>query len=478
MEFDWSKLKYQLIESLSSDIVKSMKGSMEEEDLILFLSFDLVNSSSYKTKNYTNWFPVLIEIIGKINSYVIKKIDNSQLWRTIGDEAVFIVNITSIEQLQSSIQYGFEILNAVIKEIKDGTILKDIFNQKDIDIFIAQNTLSLKSTAWIATVHNTSDFKKDTTQSHNLMYMYNYNGYMPTYEFQGNDIDVGFRISKYNSRDRRLALSLELAYLLSENQNIDTKINIVTYKELKGIWDEKLYPVIWYHDEDYTRCKLQDSFFYDEYYIDDICKEYIDKKFGQIQLGNKNTTFQKLNKIVIDKNMIKKLNSIKELLSKKTKAKKLIEGSKMLEVHCVAVCIDFDTREIFMVKRSDENSIFPGLWEFGCSEIQSGQSFSSNLEKDYKNNFGIDIKVLDPIKEYSFENKDKKIIPGVRFIAKIIDKSQLKVQNKYCDKKFITFDDFRKTEDDDKKTYIDYEEFLHVIEACGEYLDIYNKQGE
>lgn len=367
-----------------------------KEEVILFVSFDLVNSSEYKTRNYTSWFPILITITEKIKEHMINKVNKSQLWRTIGDEVVFIVNITNSEQLEKSVESVFEILNNIVKEIKNGEILDNNFSDEEKSIFVAQNVLSLKAAAWIAPVYKTENLKIETKNIHNLMYIYNHNGDegLPTYEFQGNDIDTGFRIAK-NTIQRRLTLSLELAYLLSKNQFINNKINIVTYRKLKGIWDGKMYPIIWYHDYKYAGMKLEDSFFYDEYYNNDITKEFIDNEFDNMLFESNMTSFQKLNKIVEDKNIQSKINVINEILKSSSESKKLLEGNKLLEVHCVAVCVNLDKKSVLMFKRSENTRLFAGKWDFGCCEMQNGQSFKDNIEKDYKKKFNIDIEVKE-----------------------------------------------------------------------------------
>ncbi|MGG7144371.1 hypothetical protein ACQPVP_13015 [Clostridium nigeriense] len=468
-----SIIEKKLGELYNNEFIENSKSNYTEE-LILFVSFDLVNSSSYKTRNYTSWFPILITITEKIKESMIKKIDKSQLWRTIGDEAVFIVNIANIEQLENSIKSVFEILNNIVNEIKNGEILDGNFNEEEKEMFVAQNVLSLKAAAWIAPVHKTKDLKIQTNKIHNLMYIYNHNGDegLPTYEFQGNDIDTGFRIAK-NTIQRRLTLSLELAYLLSKNQFIDNKIHIVAYRKLKGIWDGKMYPIIWYHDHEYTNCKLEDSFFYDEYYNDDITKEFIDKEFDKMIFEDNMTSFQKINKIVKDKNIKSKIDIINKILNQSTDSKKLLEGNKLLEVHCVAVCVNLSRKEVLMFKRSKDTDLFQEKWDFGCCEMQNGQSFKSNIEKDYKKKFNINIKVGDPIKEYNFLNENKKNVPGIRFIAEIIDDSNIKFDtDEYIDKKYISLDEFRRLNDQEQDKYISYSEFLDVFESVEKKINV------
>ena len=71
----------------------------EREELLkrrsveVFFSFDIVNSSSYKTLNFTGWAQVIIALFSKIQQMVAKKMPSAELWKILGDEVIFIVPI-------------------------------------------------------------------------------------------------------------------------------------------------------------------------------------------------------------------------------------------------------------------------------------------------------------------------------------------------------------------------------------------------
>lgn len=455
------------------ELARKLNNKQAKEKLILFISFDLVNSSSYKTKNYSNWFHVIVNITEKIKNSILKSINKAQLWRTIGDEAVFIVDITNEEQLKNAVQSVFEILNEKILQIKSGEILDSRFSDDEKKIFVAQNELSLKATAWLAPVVETSSSSNNNTiDIYNLMYLYNSNVEegLPTYEFQGNDIDTGFRLAKF-TRDRRLTLSIELAYILSKDQMVDSKINIITYRSLKGIWNEKIYPIIWYHDSKVAGLKLEDSFFYDEYYTDEITKEYIDNKYCKVRFNNINTSFQKLRKIAEDRNMLKKIEDLEELLKKNNKSDKLMGGNNYLEVHCVAIVVNLKENTVLMFKRAESANKHSGEWEFGFCQIQSGQTFKDNIEKDYKQKYNIKIEVYDPIKDYNFLKHGRKI-PGIFYIAKLEDYSQIKLNtDEYQEYKFKDIDDFISgNKEKEKEKYVAYDEYVEVLKCVKNYF--------
>lgn len=66
------------------------------------------------------------------------------------------------------------------------------------------------------------------------------------YDYLGPEVDTGFRIGKC-TRPGMLVVSVELAELLAE---IPTQLRsmvgkIVGWEQLKGVWEERHYPVIW-----------------------------------------------------------------------------------------------------------------------------------------------------------------------------------------------------------------------------------------
>ena len=69
------------------------KGQHAKKDVVLFFSFDLVNSTSYKTVNYFGWAQVLNLIFKELREEVLNKIKGAEMWRVLGDEAIFIVKI-------------------------------------------------------------------------------------------------------------------------------------------------------------------------------------------------------------------------------------------------------------------------------------------------------------------------------------------------------------------------------------------------
>lgn len=206
-----------------------MKNS--EQKLLLFLSVDVIGSTAYKNKsseivqhwletflNFYKDFPVhLDKKFNKIKNQCEKKIKvvfekNPVLWKSLGDELIFKVALTDSEQLKYYIQAFQE---SVLEYHK-------IINKEP--------ALGLKATAWLAgfPVCNTElTFESDKK----------------TKDYIGPSMDIGFRLGKFSSK-RRFVISLDLAYMLSRYIG-HPKIRYEGKRELKGVLDNKPYPVFW-----------------------------------------------------------------------------------------------------------------------------------------------------------------------------------------------------------------------------------------
>ncbi|MCI9162181.1 MAG: hypothetical protein HFG59_02835 [Lachnospiraceae bacterium] len=262
-------LKYkEQIQSLNEE-KKEGQGRRTAE---IFFSFDIVNSSAYKTLNFTGWSQVILPLFSKIQQMVAKKMPSAEMWKILGDEMVFLVPVRERQDVFIYISDIFEILNILVVQLKKGIFFEGLdLHPWEKDLMRMQNIISLKASAWIAII---GDGIKRPEQYDNLIKRFQLQEGYRIFEFLGNDIDTGFRI-KQNTQERRLVISYELAYILSRDTDYLENIHIITYKRLKGIWNNRLYPVIWYHDKKLAgETAFEDSFYYDEYESSELVKAY------------------------------------------------------------------------------------------------------------------------------------------------------------------------------------------------------------
>lgn len=244
----------------------------------------------------------------------------------------------------------FEILNIMVIQLKQGTFFDELgICDLDRDLMKMQNIISMKATAWIAII---GENLKKLEQYDNLIERFKLQEGYGVFEFLGNDIDTGFRI-KANTQERRFIISYELAYILSRNTDYLKNIHIITYKRLKGVWQNRLYPIIWYYDVDYA-----------------------------------------LSKILIDQQLKDKFVKIDDIIRESQEDfQHLLDPKFLLRLHCVAVCYDKCKNKVLIMKRANSREKFPGVWEFGCARGTLETSLAEQIEEEYRKDFGITIQV-------------------------------------------------------------------------------------
>lgn len=152
-----------------------------KKDVVLFFSFDVVNSTAYKTANYYGWAHELNQIFRKLREDVLQEIEGSEMWRVLGDEEIFIVKVRDENELRRYVNKVFGIMVSTISELKE-----------------QKNDLSLKAAAWIAVVEDIGyidDGNSTKNCCDNIFERYKSKEGYEIFEFLGNDIDTGFRVA-------------------------------------------------------------------------------------------------------------------------------------------------------------------------------------------------------------------------------------------------------------------------------------------
>ena len=431
----------------------------------LFFSFDVVNSTLYKNVNYSTWAPVLTHLFEQLQYKINEQLSMSQIWRVLGDEIVFIIELKKMDSVYEYVDKIFEILTDFNNELKIGRLYEKLCESTDLDLvnLKSSNVISLQSAAWVAIIN---DNIKDLKEYDNVWKTYEIKpGYLLN-EFLGNDIDAGFRI-KNETRSRRLTISFELACLLSEKTKQLSNLNIVSYKRMKGIWKNRLYPIIWYHNP--TICNkipFEESFCYDEI-TDDVADIFCSQNdILYLKDGchiNKNMYMDvnyALNKILKDNNLEHKIKEIRELiLNSSGDQRSFLDENLVQELHCVALCFDCVSKKVLILKRSKNRKKMAGQWEFGCVKSRFNKNFSENLRDEYLRILNVDITLMMdesrqdtqpiPLAIYEIKNSQGQIDKGIIVVAKIGDCSMVKIDNSLYDEyKFISKDEIHIYEKD------------------------------
>ena len=427
------------LEQLYSDVLEKINRNTNDEkkgsrSVELFFSFDIVNSSLYKDTNYLGWQSVLTTLLTDIQKNVAKEIPEAQLWRVLGDEIIFFVTIRNEEEIYSAIDAIYDILvmsNIKLRNEKFFENIGEEFSDKEIDWMKKSNILAVQSAAWLAIILNGDNSLFSPYDS--IFKKYRISDSQQINEFLGQDIDTGFRIKK-ETQDRRLIVSVELAKILSDKTEYLSRLNIITYKSLKGVWQNRLYPIIWYHDSKVSGVSFEDSFYYDETTYSQLSKEYFlnrEKDEGDLTSYMFLDVHRALEKIIKDQKLDGKLKKIHQVINDTENDVRVVENefdNKLLEFHCAAVCCDINNKRVLIAKRINRK-FYSGLWEFGCAKASIDKNLCDSVKEDYKNDFGIDIDIIcdgerkdiepKPIALYQVDKVDK-LQKGVIVVAKII----------------------------------------------------------
>ena len=364
----------------------------------LFTSFDLVNSTAYKSVSKT--WPVAVRSFydNAISEYKdkIEEID-TVVWKYQGDEILFHSRITARNQLGVLVDRAFDAVAALRAFVEN----------------LSDNRLSVKGACWLAHARYqppeelrraAEDPPADAPE--NLMFPVSSGGEARAFDFLGPEIDAGFRLS-FHSAKRLLVVSAELAWLLSGHVGAEfpQRLRFLGLRKLKGVWSGRHYPLVLYQREGIA---LSSLFAYD----DGEDSETIGAAM-HAQPANPPT----LQRILEEAGRMERaqalLAAIQPVQHSSTVHATLTDE---LEVHCVAVCFDAGGRAL-VARRPPGKQVAPGQWEFGCARLRSGQAFADAIRADYLGDFGLHVEVIGskPIDTYTI-NKGRSV-PGIIFAA-------------------------------------------------------------
>lgn len=383
---------------------------------VLFISFDIVNSSQYKEKNRESWLKTITSIFTELKEEVFNTLPSASLWRVIGDEIIFIIKIADLSLLSEYVEKVFTIIQGINDRIENDKLSStEKLSTKDKDI-------GLQGAAWLASVSDEAKTKNRNINEYddNVFIIYDnpHKGDIRrVYEFLGNDIDTGFRIKKF-TRKGRLVIGFELACFLSEETQINEELYIITYKRLKGIWNNKLYPIIWYHKNLKGDKSFEDSFLFDDAAEDELIQEYFENKNGKNSTLKKEmftNTYSALHKIVEERKLSEKIERMRGLTNNVSDPKFSFDNQGDIRLQLTAACYDEEQKKILLFKRKqgvhNENK-----WELGHILAIKNVDNEQCLKKGYKEKYGINIEVMldckdsdrQPVPLYLYQYADPK----------------------------------------------------------------------
>lgn len=379
----------------------------------LFISFDLVNCTLYKTVNKGVWATGVSEVIGYIiDTFTRKSNEGYRFWKVLGDEVIFTKNIPFMFEVH-------DILEEIYQEL---TIFNHKISTGEIGDINTMKVLSVKSTVWVAGVSSSSKGVD------NFYTEYKINDDKLQSEYLGTDIDAGFRISKYTSSNR-MVISYELAAFFYKDRMLRRKLNkihFLGFRTLKGIWENKPYPIFMYHGK-------SDTSFYES--IEDegalrskLLTEYLTQlQEREVDEVHESYEEQLIAEFCSDSNLNEKVEQIITMVNEQN-SYNVVASSSGLKVHYSVLCYAVDGDDVSFIITEDHK----GCIGFGGAVIDHNLQYLDTVQLYYQKEFGVnlefikDVRYNDPIPlilSSYFVNVGETRLKGSVFLAKIdVDK--------------------------------------------------------
>ncbi|MFI3173173.1 MAG: hypothetical protein R3Y58_12530 [Eubacteriales bacterium] len=388
----------------------------EMQSVMLFFSYDVVNSTTYKANNKGRWSVA----VGQILRHIISTFANSpvggyRFWKTLGDEIIFMKEVHRVSDIFLSVEEIYEQLTILNSEIDKGMLC----DKK------ASELLAIKGTAWLAEITTTDPEIDD------IFVEYQINDNRKQTEYIGPNIDIGFRLADY-SMHNRLVISFNLAYILLDYQRVhQSDVNSVVYitsKILKGVWNGEPHPIFMYVGE--NRAEFEESISRHQKSGMKVLADYLEDTEARNWEPTADYTYYE-EKIVAETCKRMQLDSGIERLFTILKTKKINPYHKVREftrVHYTALCYSKVKDQLQFMIVKDANT---GLWGFGGDCMYHNFQYMWNIKKYYKENYGVtimldnDVRYQSPtpyiLTTYTYLEYETELRNGTVFLGEILN---------------------------------------------------------
>ncbi|MEO5369324.1 MAG: hypothetical protein H7833_04535 [Magnetococcus sp. DMHC-1] len=411
------------VEDRKKSLVQQIAASKPTSNSIsvqLFVSLDLVNSTAFKNKA-AKWPFIIDRFYNLSESHIIGSsdiddVDRFRVWKYIGDEVLFHRPVNKLGDIPHSIVLVFEKVNEISREIMS------LCKEEGYPVGL----LDVKATVWIALIHHSFDVDQSFEQKNILRPM----SQMPntrSFDFLGPDIDSGFRVASHADK-RKVTISAKLGGVLLHpdcckdfDDGFLNHFKIVYYARLKGIWHGAPYPIIWFH-RDWDNIKR--TFSYAERLDPEAhdLGEFTGRQAIYNTLRGQTMPLSDIKEVLPVHGEQRDVDGIIEAIKnvKVEDTKRYLEEVRhsQAEVHVAAIVLSNDGSKVLLALRNSNKTTFPSHWEFGCAQLSHGDDPIDRLTKEYKNDFGIEVKVKRDIiiGMYLVERPDYSV-PGFLFVA-------------------------------------------------------------
>lgn len=405
----------ELEKILDFNSVAEENNLSEAGEVYLLYSFDLVNSTKYKS--ISKEWPEVFEIFYReTGTEMSEKIGGIVPWKYIGDEILFAKKIISENDVLDACKNVDKVRTNVLKKLHDTyKCTKGILEIKCV-VWLTRAIKKSKGKDWLS--GEEAIVLKNTEDTGNLKTTLKI-------DFLGKDIDCGFRLGKFVEHGKTV-VGAKFCYCLLNlfskldkqkvpvqryeelEQMIDKNFIIVSYKTLKGIWNENPYPVVWYHPNlDNPKKAFKYSDHLRSEMVMGFLNDYQNNKFTQ--------DFYKLDYIkdlMEEHNLTEEMCLIEELIEKqiseyeeeeekeKNEKSYSYQQKPRFEVHNSIAFVN-NRRQVLIFKRSTNKNIQKNKWEFGSVFLKHGEDMYNSIKESYEEKYKIKKEMITNLKPIS-----------------------------------------------------------------------------
>lgn len=256
---------------------RGMADIIADENLYLFLSIDLSDSTIFKTENPLLWkktiiafYQAVFEAYGIEDDAAVPEILKNcdlNLWKLVGDEVLLYIRVKSASDIGTLLDYTEDTVERLPEKISEiilrtrncskeqcekGLCLKhcEYHDERLTQCRICasvEHALGAKATMWAALCGDPQGESRNSIYRMSLRHKDSAGSF--GCDFLGPDLDEGFRLGKYAVKSRVIISPMVAALMRKAVPTRAGNMKIISYQVLKGIWKERQYPVILYSQD-------------------------------------------------------------------------------------------------------------------------------------------------------------------------------------------------------------------------------------
>lgn len=367
--------------------VSSKISNEIKKEFYIFFSIDLSNSTQYKSISNT-WPNLINKFYSLVNRLIGQRNDEytpMQVWKYVGDEVIFYKKLEGgLEEIEYLIKSAYEIIKLVPKELGKS-------ESESIDIIYAKGTL------WGANI--TKGKESHSIKRENLIIDVNdesldSDSRLSMKDFIGPDIDLGFRLAKH-SRKNELVVSLDLTYLLQkglESCSILENFRIIKLEALKGIWNGRKYPIIWYRDDESWKPESILLLEYDANLNEEmpLYSSLYDRNtvnIGEINLKFYDAVYKERIQEKYFEDMLKQIKTL-QIVNNNHNSKAPIPLIDGIRLHLAGI-VSLSDGSILIRNRGLSKTDDEAMYDFDCTLLGRNQTISEKLDSYYSKKLGL-----------------------------------------------------------------------------------------